>query len=241
MGTCNVLFFDGHVKNMGRTKIDPCPEQTTPGSSSADDSCCDEEVYHVSWRPRRAAADDSSSDDECSENGLLAEYRRDTWSFDGPPDIQRIDVNLEFPFGKAAGHNVQPGSGAYPFPESRGAVNQDLNGNGYQDVSFSAVWRGYIKADYNDTYVFKILHDDFVWLFVDGQLIARSTTCCHFEWNGWDRALVSDPIQMQADRWVPIEVRLDNRWWAHDHLAIRWQSSSQPLAPIPNENFCTGR
>ena len=62
--------------------------------------------------------------------------------------------------------------------------------------------------------------------------------CCNFEWDGWHNAGLTQSIKMEAGKWVSIEVRFDNRWWSHDHLAIQWSSPSQPWANIPGKNFC---
>ena len=209
----NVLYYDGHVESHRDAQIDPCVDQ----------------LHETLWLPRLPCGLS-----ECSGGGLLAEYRGDTLSFTTPPDIVRVDPSLEYPFGWAEGASTTDGAGPYPFPGNRSP--NDGNGNGTVDCVFTAVYRGCIKADHTETYTFKIIHDDYVWLYVDGQLIANFG-CCDFMWDGWGSAGVSAPISMVAGEWAPIEVRFDNRWWSHDHLAIRWQSASQPLAPIPTSNL----
>jgi len=238
LGFCNVLYYDGHVASVRAVDIDPCGGSSGGAQGGGQYECCGDPTdpnYTSSWLPRRGPGD---SDDNCVQgNGLIAEYRRDTWSFTDPVAVRRVDADLEFPWGKAIGTTLIPGSGTHPFPNDR--TNGDHNGNGKVDCAFTAVFTGYIKADYTGSYTFHILHDDYVWLYVNGQQIAHKG-CCSFEWNGWDRALKSQTIQMQADKWVPIEVRFDNRWWSHDHLAIRWQRDGGELEQIPPENLCTG-
>jgi prepilin-type N-terminal cleavage/methylation domain-containing protein/prepilin-type processing-associated H-X9-DG protein len=89
MGKCNVLFFDGHVKTMGPTSIDPCPEEgeVSPGSGS----CCDDDPYLVYWRPRRGSGG--------------AEYSQDCYE-EGFPEMAGFTVN--FNRGPISGANRLP-------------------------------------------------------------------------------------------------------------------------------------
>jgi len=210
-GHLNVLFYDGHVKKMRPDDINPY------------DPYEGEEIVETYWKTSRGC-DYENNGVNCTGGGLLAEYRADTLSFEGEPDIVRVDKSFEYPFGWADGGAVFNGAGEYPFPQNR--TGTDRNGNGLADCAFTAKYRGYIKANVTDWHQLKVIHDDFVWVYIDGNLVWQGG-CCAFMWNGWNNASVSSPFHLEGNRWIPIEIRFNNTWWSHDHLAIRWKAMSE--------------
>ena len=130
------------------------------------------------------------------------------------------------PAGEAHGNTV---TGNHPFADQRKS-GADENGNGIADCAYTAVWRGKIRADVSDTYRFRVRHDDFVWITVDGTEVMATPGCC----SGGE---LSSPFTMTAGRWVPIEIRFDNRWWSADYLEIRLEGNTVGQIEIPQHNL----
>jgi len=83
-GTCNVLYYDGHVDSVVRSKIDPCDEgEIAAGGGSSGGGCCgegDEDPdYRDDWEPRRGGG---PNDEDC--------YDEET----GFPEIAGYTVNF---------------------------------------------------------------------------------------------------------------------------------------------------
>jgi len=214
-GTLNALYADGHVRARGPMDLDPVSY----------------ELRRTLWLPRR---NDGTGTDcqQCTTPGLLGEYWADRkWidGFEGPPTVTRVDPSLNNPFGEAAGYSTWPSPSGLPYIFPNRRTPADANGNGRPDCAFNARWTGYIKADYTETYRFRIRHDDHCRVTVDGQEVFFNYCCGDF-WGG--------SVSMEAGKWVPIEVLFDNDRWMHDYLWVRWESPSQPLAHIGPENLC---
>ena len=79
-GTCNVLYFDGHVGSISKSEVDPCIE----------------DLYTVSWQPRKY---DPANDASNKGGGLTGNYFTGG-NFDGT-SAQREDPTLKCPFGAA--------------------------------------------------------------------------------------------------------------------------------------------
>lgn len=226
-GTMNVLFYDGHVEKKPPADINPYDLDT--GSSIRDEL----------WRPKRGCTQ-TAGDLDCTEGGLLAEYRSETIGYDGAPDLIRIDPSMHSPFGEAGGTSITPSPSGLPYPwppESR--TGGDANGNGYApDCAFSAVWRGKIRADFSEQYRLQVRHDDQVWIRINGQLVF-DRYCC----GGWydgsqdDNPATPATFPMIAGVWVPIEIKFFNDRWSHDYLEIKWESASTPLQYIGPQNL----
>ena len=75
-GTMNVLYYDSHVEKKRPSDINPY--DVSSGATIVD----------TLWRPMRGCSQ-VAGDLDCGGGGLLVEYRKDTWSFDGPPDVIR--------------------------------------------------------------------------------------------------------------------------------------------------------
>jgi hypothetical protein len=164
---------------------------------------------------------------DCSEGGLIAEYRVDTINFNDPPTLIRVDKTLTLPYGEAHGNNV---SSSYPFPNNR-IGGGDTDGDG-ADCRLAISWRGKIKGETTGTYQFQVQHDDFVWIVVNGVEVMNTETsggCCGTH--------MTAPFQLTAGQWSTIEIRHDNRWWSSDYLRVRWMQNGQPATDIPQANL----
>ncbi|MCE9546063.1 MAG: prepilin-type N-terminal cleavage/methylation domain-containing protein [Planctomycetia bacterium] len=164
--------------------------------------------------------------------GLKGEYRGDSQSFTGfPPDnyIVRVDPSMNYPFGTACAANCgsnglpngevsSPSGLPYPFPLNR--TNLDTDGDGIPQCLFTAKWTGEIKADFSETYTFNATADDTVSVWVNG-------------------TLVTGPVAMTANQWVPIEIQYMNTQWANDWVNIQWSSPSMPLRYLAAPNLRT--
>jgi prepilin-type N-terminal cleavage/methylation domain-containing protein/prepilin-type processing-associated H-X9-DG protein len=214
-GLVNSLAYDGHVAK--RRPGDINPYDPLSGASTRD----------TLWRPQRGCSQYAHDiQASCAGGGLLGEYRTDTWSFEGAPALVRVDPTLISPFGEAHGNTT---SGAYPFVENRKSGADD-NGNGIADCAFTAVWRGKIRADATDNYRFKVRHDDFVWITINGAQVMATPGCC----SGGE---MSSYFSLTAGEWVPIEIRFDNRWWSADYLEIRLVGDATGETVIPQQNL----
>ncbi len=213
-GVMNVLFFDGHVEKKRPGEINPY--DPTEGTTITD----------TLWKPIRGCNQYVGNLD-CSQGGLLAEYRIDTWDFTGAPALVRVDPTIIAPFGQASGSSY---SGNYPFGDRRQYQSSDTNGNGTQDVAFTVVWRGKIRADQSDNYRFLVRHDDYVWITINGTQVLATGGCC----SGGE---YSSYFTMNAGEWVPIEIRFDNRWWSADYLEIRLVGDTVGTIEVPTSNL----
>jgi prepilin-type N-terminal cleavage/methylation domain-containing protein/prepilin-type processing-associated H-X9-DG protein len=90
MGTCNVLYFDGHVGSISESEVDPCVET----------------LYANFWPPRRY----DPENDENNDGGGIAGNYFTGGNFDGT-SAQRTDTTLSCPFG-----SYFFGIGSYDIP-----------------------------------------------------------------------------------------------------------------------------
>ena len=213
-GTMNILAYDGHVAKYVPAAVNPY------------DPANGETIKNELWKPLRGCSQYAGNLD-CSQGGLMAEYRADTWDFTGPPTLIRVDPTLIRPFGEVHGTSV---SGNYPFTESRQYASQDRNGNGIQDVAYTVAWRGKIRADQSDTYRFLVRHDDYVWITINGAQVMATAGCC----SGGE---YSSSFLLTAGQWAPIEIRFDNRWWSADDLEIRLVGDTVGTIDVPQTNL----
>jgi prepilin-type N-terminal cleavage/methylation domain-containing protein/prepilin-type processing-associated H-X9-DG protein len=212
-GTMNILAYDGHVAKYVPATVNPY------------DPTNGETIKTTLWKPLRGCSQYAGNLD-CSQGGLLVEYRSDTWDFTSAPAVIRVDPTLIQPFGEAHGNSV---SGNYPFENSRKG-GADENGNGIADCAFTAIWRGRIRADQGDTYRFLVRHDDFVWITVNGTQVMATPGCC----SGGE---YSAPFDLGSNQWATIEIRFDNRWWSDDYFEIRLVGNTVGTIVIPQQNL----
>jgi prepilin-type processing-associated H-X9-DG protein len=212
-GLMNILAYDGHVSKY------------IPGDVNPYDPTNGEAIKNDLWKPLRGCSQ-YAGDLDCTGGGLLAEYREDTWSFDGPPTLVRVDATLISPFGSASGNNV---TGDHPFAHNRKS-GADENGNGIADCAFTAVWRGKFRVDQSDTYRFLVRHDDYVWITVNGSQVMATGGCC----SGGE---YSSPFPLTAGEWATIEIRFDNRWWSADYFEARLVGNTVGTVVIPPQNL----
>jgi prepilin-type N-terminal cleavage/methylation domain-containing protein len=166
--------------------------------------------------------------------GLLATYYTGLWEGNS---AQRVDKTLYFPFGNRApwGGNRWLRPLNIPLPKTQ---NSPYPPYGLKTIK----WEGQIKVDATEAYTFYVSVDNDAWIYIDGvEIIHRSAG----GWVGnvpmtWIFAS-SEPIQMVADEWVDIEVRLLE--WTNNHprnytfIRIEWSSPSTPRSEIPCQNL----
>jgi prepilin-type N-terminal cleavage/methylation domain-containing protein/prepilin-type processing-associated H-X9-DG protein len=214
-GLMNVLAYDGHVSRRRPAEINPY------------DPATGESIRDTFWKPERGCSQYSNSlNQDCTQGGLLAEYRWDTISFSDPPTLIRVDGTLNLPYGEAHGDNT---SANYPFPNMR-IGGGDSNGNG-ADCRFAITWRGKIKNDTGGNYQLRVSHDDFVWITVNGTEVMNTDAlnqCC----GSHD----STPFTLNAGQWATIEIRHDNRWWSDDWIRVQWLKDGQ-VTDIPRSDL----
>ena len=114
--------------------------------------------------------------------------------------IKRVDKSLFLPFG----------GGGYPVPELPYKIPFKVFKNNIGHPLHSVVWTGFIKAEYTCAHTFHVNADDEAWVFIDGQQVLHQTW--QFDYDTFTR---SDPVNLIAGEWVPIEIRLKNVM-AHD-------------------------
>lgn len=213
-GLMNVLFYDGSVKRMQPAEVNPYDPD---GGDAIRDSL---------WKPKRSC--DRGSELDCSEGGLLAQYWSDTaWANfrGGPADIVRVDSAVHLPFGETAGANLVAFPERYPFPDNR--RGSDLNGNGWPDCAFAALWQGSIYVPETAEYTFHVRHDDSTWIRIDGEEKFYNYCC------GW----ANSAPHLLTGGWHSFEIQFDNDRWQHDYLVIEWSSPNMPRGAIPSTSL----
>jgi len=223
-GAANVLYFDGRVETIGRSRIEPCPGaedgliamNENPTSSEMEQyeltAYRPRDRHEKYWLPRKGAPSNFKEPDCSTGGGLLAEYRPGIENFDGPAKI-RIDKNLDKPFGgQFGGFNI-------PITGDR--------------RTFSGRWRGKIRADYSGPHVFHVSHDDGCTVRVNGKLVYELTG---WRWTSQGSFRASQPIHLTADECVDIEVTLVN-YNGPTHLQVHWAPPGSGRTPIPSANL----
>lgn len=108
--------------------------------------------------------------------GLLGKYYNQSRSFNGMPNLTRIDTVINFNWG-----------GGSPLP---GIINTD---------NFSIRWQGSIEVPFTDTYTFYVISDDGVRLSINNQTIIDAwIPQPPTEWNG--------SIYLQSGHTYPIGI-----------------------------------
>ncbi len=230
MGNANVLYYDGHVASIGPTDTDPCQgEYGTPGSpgSPGSPNYDPDNPYVNDWVPTGGPGIPPSED---SVPGLFAEYRATPnattpGNWDGPADHERIDLDLNMPFGSGY---------------ANGPVGADYPNNPFANPqqAFTVTWKGQIRAPVGGDYTLWVSHDDFCWITIYGQQVYADTWWNGGPW-GWDPSTpvtLPDPSGPDGG-WVDIEVKLHQWMQGGNHLRIQWESSSVPRQDIPAANF----
>jgi hypothetical protein len=178
--------------------------------------------YRTDWVPTKYTPQDPQ---EQSIPGLLAEYRSTPnattpGNWDGAPDKQRIDLDLNSPFG--SGYANGPAGPNYP--------NNPLPN---PQQAFTATWRGQIRAPQSGEYRLWVSHDDFCWITIYGQQVYADTW-----WNGppftYDP---SSPFTLVGGEWVDIEVKLHQWMSGGNHLRVQWEGPGVPRQDIPPDAF----
>jgi hypothetical protein len=175
---------------------------------------------------------------------LKGEYRGNSQSFTGFPSnnyIVRVDPSFNYPFGSACGTSNpsclalgvvnSPSGQPYPFPGNRAGNCADADGNGLGDCLFTVKWTGEIMADTTDTFTFTATADDFVKIWVNGNLVINQ--CCGGPQTG------SGSVGMTANQWVPIEIQFTNNQWANDFLSVQWSAPSMTQRYLSTPNLRT--
>ena len=173
----------------------------------------------------------ASSADNGYTEGLCGEFYAGTWSdsladytllqlVDGTPDASMIQPDL----------NMR-GKWSVAVPSSLPIANEP------QAPTFAVVYKGEIKADFDETYTLYVAHDNGLIVTIAGQqvynyigYIFSGHPCC-----GW---LPTEPVNMTAGQWLDIEIYYHNNDVMH-HLAIEWESPSTPRQSIPASAFRT--
>jgi hypothetical protein len=98
-----------------------------------------------------------------------------------------------------------------------------------QTDNYSLEIYGYILPLYTQSYTFYISHDDYVRVYIDGELIFNNLSS-----TGIDVA--STPISLIANLWTPIYIQTTELIDSQS-LIVKWQSTSQALEIIPYTNL----
>jgi prepilin-type processing-associated H-X9-DG protein len=219
-GTTNVLYYDGSIRSLGPTDIDPCGGDSTTGSGeNIEDVETDGlDKYTRQWVPYRSQND--PDDDDEGTPGLLAEYRphpdRSPTDWNSAPPISvRIDKDLNMPFG--SGFSNGPTGPEYP--------NNPFIDDPKQ--AFTVIWRGEIRMPYSGDYRFWVSHDDFAWITIYGQEVYADTSWNGGPW-GWTP---SGYVTLPGDQWLDFEVRLHQWAKGGNHIRIQWEG------PVPREDI----
>jgi len=220
-GTCNVLFFDGHVKTLRPTQIDPCgDEDPSDGYSLAFLDRYDIEnpddlpSYAEYWPPRKYSPSQDDDYQSCAEGGgLFAEYRPGRENFQGPA-FTRIDPSLNKPFG-----------GQY--------ANIQIPLDNLSKRQFSGRWTGKLRIDQSGTYTFYVSHDDACKVLVNGQTVYRVDG---HRWIKEGNYLPSEPVTLRANDCVDFEVTLVN-YGGPTHIEVLWSVDGSGANHIPPDNL----
>ena len=227
-------FADGSVKFMTESEInDDANVHTDQSTYVAMLTPGGNDTGTVSGGPGGGGSGGDDDDEPTGPCGLTGTYYEgDNWT---GTSASRVDTTLHFPFGSGVFNGA---SVPYDIP-----LANWTNPNSPLPL-WTASWVGRIKADYTETYTFKMTVDNTVWVYINGNEIGY-----------WDPQTVpqlhiwvdTDPVQMTAGEWVDIEVRW--REWANasgtaptgtpSHLSVQWESPSTPQQEIPCENLRT--
>jgi RHS repeat-associated protein len=126
----------------------------------------------------------------------------------GAPLVSRIDPQVDFVWGDNS-----------PAP---GVINSD----------FSARWTGKVQARSSEDYVFWVVADDGIRLWIDGQLLVDDWDAPTLDWHN------TDPLALTAGQKYDIKIEMfDNYGGGRAQLYWRTTSSVIPLGPVPMEQL----
>jgi GH43 family beta-xylosidase len=104
-------------------------------------------------------------------------------------------------------------------------------GAGIDGDSFSVRWAGQIEPAFSELYTFRVLSDEGVRVWVDGQLIVN-------DWSSHIRRFRSGTIQLAAGQRYDIRVEYFEGT-GPAQVELSWSSESQPLQIIPADRLYT--
>jgi prepilin-type processing-associated H-X9-DG protein len=211
MGVMNVLFSDGHVDSRTPSEIDPYVGLNA----------------ETLWRPERGGCNGVCC-------GCNATYYVEN-SFSGT-SFKRIDNNLSLPFGSAFDSNY-PRFVMKPWDIPLPGANNGISPTPWAPGAFgSAVWSARIRTKQTEAVTFWLACDNEAWLFVNGsQVINRSAGGV----DGVTAFQSSSPVNLTANEWVDLEVRLKEYGpgSSPSHIFVEWESPSRPRGEIKCENL----
>lgn len=137
--------------------------------------------------------------------------------FDGP------DLNLD-------DWEFDLGTGAPIYPDF-GIASQEFAPKGIPNDQFSAVWVGYVLADYTANYTFSVIADDGVRLWVDDQLIIdKWIPQAPTEWQG------SINLTKGEKHFIKLAYFEDSGW---ETLILGWECEHFTKSLVPTSHLTT--
>ena len=163
-------------------------------------------------------------------SGLCGEYRDGSDNFSGPTCDFRVDPDFFYPWGTGLACEAGDKGGIKQLWHPAGC-------EGFLEANLwpmSVVFRGQIKADYDEAYQFYLSYDDATTLIVD------NTTVFTTSGHTWSDCLIQigSPQTMSADTWVDVELYTYN-FASWSQVRLQWESSSTPRQDIPGSNLRT--
>ena len=213
-GMTNVLHYDGRIERKMPAEIDPY------------DAKGDFSNLTQFWKPKRGGCSGVCC-------GCTATYYTGgNWN---GTSAERVDPTLSAPFGSAFDDPPYTYFSATPWDiplpnANNGTISWNTGAFG------TGVWTGQIRADHTEPYTFWLACDNEGWVYIDGSLVIRRSTGGV---GGVTYFQASNPVAMDAGRWVDIEVRLRELTPGRSpsHIYVQWGSPSQPRGDIPCENL----
>jgi hypothetical protein len=101
--------------------------------------------------------------------------------------------------------------------------------SGQQIEGITALWTGWVKADYTGTYTFYAHADDEVRVSVNQQQLIDSWSCCSLPEK-------SGTINLTAGNWYPISVQYGNRSY-EGSIYLKWSEASIPKDLVPADHL----
>jgi prepilin-type processing-associated H-X9-DG protein len=210
IGVMNVLYFDGHVEKQTPADIDPYAGDNK----------------RMLWRPKLGGCNGVCC-------GCSATYYTGTFS---GSSAKRRDTTLSLPFGSAFNEAYSHfKTKAWDIPLA-GANNGILPTPWDTGAFGSAVWTARIRTEQTEAVTFYVACDNEAWLYVNGSLVIHRAA------GGVDGVTSfqsSSPVNMNANEWVDLEVRLQeySPGSSPSHVLVEWESPSHPRGDIKCENL----
>jgi hypothetical protein len=100
----------------------------------------------------------------------------------------------------------------------------------------SAVWTARIRTEQAESVTFHLACDNEAWLYVNGQLLIQRAAGGVWGVTAFQS---SSPVNMNANEWVDLEVRLKEYGpgGSPSHIFVEWESPSHPRGDIKCENL----